>query len=111
MFHSWSFLSLLAVAATVAFIGVAGCGSSDKTCADARIPSLPAEPSSGSHPAHCSVRLRNRGCVHRQVHERGCPKVQQLVDCSAAVQCNNLAQVKTDVTACFTAASVHPDQD
>lgn len=109
MFHSWSFLSLLAVAATVAFIGVAGCGSSDKTCADARNTlfacgtKLGVSPSTLLGPNYATV----DACIARCTNG-GCPKVQQLVDCSAAVQCNNLAQVKTDVTACFTAASCSP---
>ena len=110
MFHSWSFRSLLVVFVAVAFIGVADCGGgSDKTCSDACNnlfacgAKLGVAPSTllGSNYATVDT------CIARCTNG-GCPKVTQLVNCSAAVQCNTLTQVETDVQACFVNAGCSP---
>ncbi len=95
--------------AAVAFVGIAGCGGSDKTCTDACNnlfacgTKLGVAPSTllGSNYATVDT------CIARCT-TGGCPKITQLVNCTSALQCNTLTQVETDVEACFTSADCSP---
>jgi len=107
--HSWPFCSLLVVGAAVAFMGIADCGGSDKSCADACNTLFACGTKLGVAPSTIlgSNYATVDTCIARCTNG-GCPKVTQLVNCSAALQCNNLAQVETDVGACFTNADCSP---
>ena len=102
--HSSNFVwrSVMALSAVI-LLSVTGCGSSDKTCSDACntlfncAAKLKVAPSDFLGSNYASV----SSCIDRCT-TGDCPKKQQLVNCGAAVQCNNLSQVQTDVSACFT---------
>ena len=99
----------LMVLSAVALLTGCGGSSSDKSCSDACnnlfncATKLDFAPSTylGTNYATLS------SCISR-CNSGTCPNRQELINCTASVQCNSISQVQTDTTNCFETAACTP---
>ena len=106
--HSLTFIQRSFVA--VALLWLAGCGgSNDKTCTDACNTLFTCAAKLNQSPATFmgSDYQTVESCIARCT-TGSCAKKQQLLNCSAGLQCNDFSQVQTDLTACFVSSDCSP---
>jgi hypothetical protein len=108
--HASRFIPRSVLAASVVLLlSAVGCGSSDKTCTDACnvlfdcAAKLNVAPKDLMGSNYATV----ESCINRCTTGT-CEKKQQLLNCSADLQCNDVTQVQTDVTACFVKSNCSP---
>jgi hypothetical protein len=108
--HAWRFVSRSALAGSIVLLlSAVSCGSSDKTCAEACnvlfdcAAKLDVAPKDFMGSNYATV----DSCINR-CNTGSCEKKQQLLNCSADLQCTNVSQVQSDVTACFVKSDCSP---